>query len=161
MRKKVLPAVTVVSGDVECRLGPGDELLYLGPRQGGGVVHGEVHTERDGLRIDAYYTGWADTGVFTRDAVVTNTGRRPAQPSLAWTLPAGGFEMKPAGPALTFALHDPRSGVRALAQLAAPATAPLAPGKSMRLPAAAFTLEGAHERLRSYQRRFVAPEAKP
>ena len=105
MRKKVLlgaallvraaAQVTVVSGDTECRLGPKEELLYLGPRQGAGVVHGEVHTERDGLRIDAYYTGWDDTGVFTRDVLVTNTGRvpAPAPPSLGWALPAGDYEL--------------------------------------------------------------------
>ena len=57
-------------------MGPKDELLYLGPRQGAKAWFTARSTaERDGLRIDAYYTGWADTGVFTREALVTNTGR--------------------------------------------------------------------------------------
>lgn len=132
--------VTVVSGGLECRLGPGEELLYLGPLREAGVVHGEVHAGRGGLRTDAYYTGWADTGVFTRDALVTNTGRVPvpAPSPLAWALPAGDTKAR--------------------------TTRRLAPGESMRPPAVAFTVatagfDEAAGRLRGYLRRFVIPRA--
>ena len=104
------------SGGMECRVGAGDELVYLGPRGGaswaprsgtelepagqevdGGAVRIAWKHERLPLHIETTYTARGDTGVFTREAVLTNTGDTAlgadSHASLAWNLPAGGYEL--------------------------------------------------------------------
>ena len=49
------------------------------------------------LEVEAIYTAWGDTGVFTRQLTYTNHGSRPlpmeSAPSLAWRLPPGEYNL--------------------------------------------------------------------
>ncbi len=181
------------------------------------------------LEIEALYTAWGDTGVFTRRLTFVNRGERPLQmesvPSLSWCLPPGEYNLEylyglwgeerqlaservgpgrrsfvnttgrsTNGASPWFALRNEALGVRYAAQLAYSGNwemfferhversivpwkdrelhaemgmrfdfngpAPLAPGASFRLPAAAFTassgdLDEVANQLRRYQRRYV------
>jgi hypothetical protein len=42
--------VRLASGGLECRIGPADELLYLGPGQGVGTDRADMRIESGGLR---------------------------------------------------------------------------------------------------------------
>ena len=50
------------------------------------------------LEIDAHYTAWEDTGVFTREVTLKNVGKSAialaSAPSLTWKLPAGDYTLR-------------------------------------------------------------------
>jgi alpha-galactosidase len=57
-----------------------------------------VHQHRKlPLEIEVLYTAWGDTGVFTRQSTLRNTGSRSLRmeslPSLAWDLPSGEYTL--------------------------------------------------------------------
>jgi alpha-galactosidase len=49
------------------------------------------------LEIEALYTAWGETGTFTKQLKLTNTGSKPLRveslPELAWRLPPGSYEL--------------------------------------------------------------------
>lgn len=53
--------------------------------------------KRQPLAIEALYTAWGDTGVFTRELKVTNRGtgvlHLDSMPSLVWRMPAGEYDL--------------------------------------------------------------------
>ncbi|MCL2660249.1 MAG: alpha-galactosidase [Acidobacteriaceae bacterium] len=67
------------------------------PRPGVDQLILVFHHKRLPLTIEAEYTAWGDTGVFTRALTITNTGtgaiRIERLPALSWDLPQGQYDL--------------------------------------------------------------------
>ncbi|MCL4402930.1 MAG: alpha-galactosidase [Acidobacteria bacterium] len=84
-------------GQVEGQfLRPEDMELVSHQIRGGELLLKFKH-RRLPLAIESRYRTWGDTGVFTRQVTITNSGGQPLRmesvPSLAWLLPPGDYEL--------------------------------------------------------------------